>query len=275
MIQLQWQVLSKLKWLCPAVSLTIKSKSLVTAVVIVTTWSALHSTVTSAHCAMCHIIQLFWRPQFQFYLNTFRRSKTRTHSMQNNYDMKTFWKKYFTKCATDTPQNNNSTSAFVRCWNPVWTFCCYTVWSNTSHTDFILPQYLLSNQCCWPFWSSLLWTLKSKPSDQDSIHSISWRALFWIGKCVCDSDWSWWHKTYFLLMPSWTLGKKLPGTKSRELGGGVTRRGILFFWQKFTKKQSSLCSRWSIYLEDDLTQVHIVLLSSKVLWTDRHEIPAH
>jgi len=92
--------------------------------------------------------------------------------------MKTFWKKYFTKCATDMPQNNNSTSAFVWCWNLVWTFCCDMVWSNTSHTDFILPQHLLCNQCYWPLQHSLLWILKSKPSNQASIHSISWRALF-------------------------------------------------------------------------------------------------
>jgi len=71
-----------LKWQRPAVSLTVKSKSLVAAVVNVTAWSALHSTVSSAHRSMCHIIQLSWRTQFQFYLNTFRRSNTRTHIMQ-------------------------------------------------------------------------------------------------------------------------------------------------------------------------------------------------
>jgi hypothetical protein len=43
--------------------------------------------------------------------------------------------------------------------------------------------------------------------------------LFW-NWCVCDSDWTWWHKTYFPLMTSWALRKKLHGTKSRELGGG-------------------------------------------------------
>lgn len=82
MTQLQWQLLGKLKWQCPAVSLTENSKSLVAAVVIITTWSTLHSTVRSAHCSMCHIIQLSWRPQFQFYLNTFRRSEIRKHNMQ-------------------------------------------------------------------------------------------------------------------------------------------------------------------------------------------------
>jgi len=36
--------------------------------------------------------------------------------------MKTFRKKYFTKWATDTTQNNKWTNACVWCWNPLWTF---------------------------------------------------------------------------------------------------------------------------------------------------------
>jgi len=197
-------------------------------------YSPLHSEV----CSLQHVSHnpAFLKTTISILLKHFQKIWDQKTQHANNYDTKTFWKMYFTKCATDTSQNNNWTNAFDWCWNPVWNFCYYTVWSNTSYTDFILPQHLLSNQCCWPFQSSLLWTLKSKPSNQANIHNISWRVLFRIGKCVCDSDWFWWHKTYFLLMPSWALGKKLHGTKSRELCGvGGKGEQFYFFWQKFTK----------------------------------------